>query len=256
MRIRSPGYPSVNLSQALEMTDKIFRMSRQNVLDREAAAKDIGYSGLTGQSAKMLADLSHFGLIEKAGKGGLRVTDLAVQALHPRSPTERVNALNTAGYYPALYNQIRNQWPDGFVSENALRGYLMREGFSSSAVAPALSSFFETYRFLQQEAATESHGPPHSSAHDGDAAVNELAAAEAPPVAEGASASIGDASRQRIKVSGVSLMEGERVVFVEEGGPASYLKLVASGELDETMIEALEDYIKRQKKRLNATKPN
>jgi hypothetical protein len=28
------------------------------------------------------------------------------------------------------------------------------------------------------------------------------------------------------------------------------LKLVASGEVDETMLEALEDYVKRQKKRL------
>ena len=30
------------------------------------------------------------------------------------------------------------------------------------------------------------------------------------------------------------------------------LKLVASGEVDETMLEALEDYVKRQKKRLSA----
>ncbi len=45
-------------------------------------------------------------------------------------------------------------------------------------------------------------------------------------------------------------MSGERIVFVEESGPAQYLKLIANGELDETMLEALEDYIKRQKKRL------
>jgi hypothetical protein len=45
-------------------------------------------------------------------------------------------------------------------------------------------------------------------------------------------------------------MSGERVVFVEESGPEQYLKLVAAGPMDETLLEALEDYIRRQKKRL------
>ena len=45
-------------------------------------------------------------------------------------------------------------------------------------------------------------------------------------------------------------MDGERVVFTEETNPQNYLKLVANGEVDGTMLEALEDYVKRQKKRL------
>ena len=45
-------------------------------------------------------------------------------------------------------------------------------------------------------------------------------------------------------------MAGERIVFVEEGGPDQYLKLVASGELDLGLLEALETYVERQKKRL------
>jgi hypothetical protein len=49
---------------------------------------------------------------------------------------------------------------------------------------------------------------------------------------------------------GVKIMSGERVVFVEESGPDQYLKLVAAGQMDETLLEALEDYVKRQKKRL------
>jgi len=45
-------------------------------------------------------------------------------------------------------------------------------------------------------------------------------------------------------------MEGERVVFTEETNPQNYLKLIVSGDVDETMLDALEDYLKRQKKRL------
>jgi hypothetical protein len=45
-------------------------------------------------------------------------------------------------------------------------------------------------------------------------------------------------------------MDGERIVFTEESNPQSYLKLIASGDVDGTMLEALEDYVKRQKRRL------
>jgi hypothetical protein len=46
----------------------------------------------------------------------------------------------------------------------------------------------------------------------------------------------------------VNLLAGERIVFTEDSNPQNYLKLVASGEVDETMLEALEDYVKRQKR--------
>jgi hypothetical protein len=41
----------------------------------------------------------------------------------------------------------------------------------------------------------------------------------------------------------------------EETSPAQYLRLVASGEMDESLLEALEDYVKRQKKRLRISVP-
>ena len=44
----------------------------------------------------------------------------------------------------------------------------------------------------------------------------------------------------------------ERVVFVEEGAPGSYLKLIASGEYDDFLLEALEDFVSRQRRRLQA----
>jgi hypothetical protein len=45
-------------------------------------------------------------------------------------------------------------------------------------------------------------------------------------------------------------MVSERVVFTEENNPQQYLKLIASGDVDDSLLEALEDYVKRQRKRL------
>ncbi|WP_050423632.1 hypothetical protein, partial [Bradyrhizobium tropiciagri] len=44
-------------------------------------------------------------------------------------------------------------------------------------------------------------------------------------------------------------------IFTEETNPQNYLKLIASGDVDATMLEALEDYVKRQKKRLALHSP-
>ena len=51
------------------------------------------------------------------------------------------------------------------------------------------------------------------------------------------------------------MMDGERVVFTVETNPQNYLKLVVGGEVDGTMYEALEDYVKRQKRRLGIQGP-
>jgi hypothetical protein len=48
----------------------------------------------------------------------------------------------------------------------------------------------------------------------------------------------------------VTMMQGERVVFTEKNNPQTGVKLIASGEVDDSLLEALEDYVKRQRKRL------
>ena len=47
----------------------------------------------------------------------------------------------------------------------------------------------------------------------------------------------------------------ERVIYREEGMPGQYLKLVASGDLDEYLLDAVADFVKRQRKRLGLKFP-
>ena len=49
---------------------------------RDDAAKDLGYSGLTGRSLKVLGALNQYDLIENVSKGQLRVTKTAEEILH------------------------------------------------------------------------------------------------------------------------------------------------------------------------------
>ena len=195
------------------------------------------------RSLTILAGLIQFGLIEKAGKGGVRVSRTTVEILHGLTDEIKKSALLKAGTSPALYQDIVDRFPDGMPPENALRSYLIQRDFGDVAIGPAVSSFLETYRMLEDAKVFNSHGREDEtdaeSELQGEDGGKELPPTPPPPPA------------QR---GGYQVMEGERVVFSEEIGTASYLKLVANGEMNGDLLDALEDFIRRQKKRIEAIK--
>ncbi|MBB3976462.1 hypothetical protein GGQ64_001651 [Rhizobium azooxidifex] len=158
-RVHSPGYPNTSLPKAIGQARSIHAADRRNVIDRDVAAKHIGYSGQSGASDKALASLAHYGLLEKAGKGQTRVTQLAVDIIHPVSETARKQALLEAAYTPTVFAEIRDRFHDGPPSEGALKSWLSRENFLDRAIGPVVSAYMDTQRFLEQEEAFESGGP-------------------------------------------------------------------------------------------------
>lgn len=241
---RSPGYPSISLAEAIELTSKLYEANRTNPADREAAAKDIGYSGMSGTSAKALADLAHYGLIEKAGKGGVRVSQRGVDILYPENAASKNRALHEAAARPQLFAEMQEHFSDGRPSENSIKVYLMRRGFASVAIPYVLRSYTGTLDLLQQAPASESHG---DTEREGPKSAQDQRESTGPAVAEAE-------SRRPVapqhKGRELPLMEGERIIFMDEVGPGQYLKVVASGDLDASLLEAMEDFTKRRRKRL------
>lgn len=156
-KMRSPKYPSTPLEQAIEYIDKIHSIERANPIDREVAAKALGYSGISGRSATVLASLIQYGLLEKAGKNEVRVTDRAVEILYPDNPTSRRRALKDAAENPTLFQQISARFTDGLPSENALRSFFVKEGFTNTAIPAAIKAFQETFSYLENTIEYGSH---------------------------------------------------------------------------------------------------
>jgi|HubBroStandDraft_6_1064221.scaffolds.fasta_scaffold500113_1 hypothetical protein len=241
-RIRSPGYPSISIRQALEIVRKIYDKVRRNPIDREAAVKEAGYSGLTGASAKMLSNLSHFNLIERTGKGDLRVSETAVKALYSHSEPERRAAKIEAAFNPELFARIRESFPDGFVSEHGLRNLLKREGFAEIAISPAVKSYLDTYSYLQEEKETKSHRdePPivDDSAfteRDGDWNDRPTGQASAPVEVRRQD----PARATPVRNEGILLMEGERVLTTGLLSKGASFRLIVSGKVGAREIDRL-----------------
>jgi hypothetical protein len=154
--MRSPNYPGIPLKHAIDLTEKIFRADRTNAIDREVAAEHMGYSGLTGRTLKLLGALSQFGLLDKVGKGKVRVSPIAVSILHGIDDEEKHKALLAAATSPALFKRIREAFDQ--PSEKTITSFLMKEGFTDAAVAPVLKSYGETNSFLAASGVNESYG--------------------------------------------------------------------------------------------------
>lgn len=166
-RSNSPGYPNMSLPKAISAARKIFDADRRNPIDRITAAKHIGYSGQSGASDKALASLAHYGLTEKTGKGEVRVSQLALDIIHPPVPGANKSALVEAGMKPQVFKDLRERFGE-HVSEDALRSYLVRENFQNIAIQPVMNAYYETCRFLEQEKAFESRGNGDSEGEESD----------------------------------------------------------------------------------------
>lgn len=157
-RAKSPNYPNYSLRKAVKYAEEIYNQDRRNPIDRQTLAKHMGYSSLSGAADKAISTIMQYGLVEKVSKGEVRTSQLAVDILHPDKDADRKAALHRAGMSPALFQTLKERFPDDRFSEENIRSYLMRNGFLDRAIGPAVTAYSDTVAFLQQEKATESGG--------------------------------------------------------------------------------------------------
>lgn len=160
IRSRSPQYPSLSLPQAIDMVQKLHKANRTSTITRETAAKDLGYTGLTGRSLTVLAALAQYGLVERAGKGDIKVTRRAVDILHSVDDADRLEAIQEAAFAPNLFQQLHERFPEGVPSQNALRSHLIKQEFGDVALGPAISAFLETIAFAENAKESGRTGDP------------------------------------------------------------------------------------------------
>jgi len=159
-RVRSPRYPSVGLREAEVWARRIFDQDGLHPMDRESAAKHLGYTTLNGASASALASLKQYGLTADAGKGLLRLTPLALDILEPESDASRRAALATAAFKPELFAALQERFPERLPSEPNLRAHLLRQHFTSAAIKSVIPAYLETCEYLASAQGSERTGLP------------------------------------------------------------------------------------------------
>jgi hypothetical protein len=156
-RMRSPNFPSLSLEEALSFAKVIWDKNRKAPIMREAAAKDLGYTGLTGRSMTVLGALNQYGLVELSSKGRTRVTQLTEDILVGYPEEVKRSAIATAGRMPGLFRDIYDKFEGVVPGENAVRSFLFQKGFTNEGVEKALKSFSATNRYVEINGDSESY---------------------------------------------------------------------------------------------------
>jgi hypothetical protein len=145
-KTRSPNYPATSLPDAVERVRQVFETEHRTPIAKEALAEVLGYSGLNGASLRVIAALSSYGLLEHVD-GDYRVSDLAMQVLHPETDTERAAALKEALKSPSLFAELLERYGNSTPGKENLRTYLVRRGFSTKAANAASSAYLDSVEF-------------------------------------------------------------------------------------------------------------
>jgi hypothetical protein len=245
---RSPAYPSVSLKTAIEKAAAQLEQEGKYAIPMPSAFTAWGYGEKSSGGRDVRASMRYFGLISIEGEGDgakVKLTDDALRVLLDERPdqTEKKAIMKRLALNPSAHKKLWSKFTDGIKSDATAAHYLIfEEGFNKAAADALIAEFKETaaYAGIYEPDSIPVILNPDGGEDDHDE--DETPEPETP------------AGRNPSTPKGkVALMDTERVAFIEESQPGQYLKLIASGDVDDTMLEALEDYVKRQRKRLAAT---
>lgn len=145
VRVRSPSFPFISLSEALHRAREIYDAERRNLVRPGVAVSHWGYSEKSSGGMQTIAALRAYGLLEDV-RGELRLTDRAQHILVREPGTAgRSDLLQQAALSPPVFARLWERYGADLPSDKSLRTYLVMDlKFNESAVEDLLRSYRET----------------------------------------------------------------------------------------------------------------
>jgi hypothetical protein len=158
-KMRSPNYPALGLSQAVEAARKLWDKEKRTPVAHATAATALGYGSLSGPARIAIAALRQYGLVDKPDPGHVQLSDRARRVLHGDDDAKK-KALVEAASAPKLFRELAATHLDG--SDDAIRSYLItKKEFSEEGARKAVKSFRDTVKLASPDASgytTEENG--------------------------------------------------------------------------------------------------
>jgi hypothetical protein len=149
-KMRSPNYPALGLSQAVEAARKLWDKEKRTPVAHATAATALGYGSLSGPARIAIAALRQYGLVDKPDPGHVKLSDRALRVLHGDEEAKK-KALVEAASAPKLFRELAATHLDG--SDNAIRSYLItKKDFSEEGARKAVKSFRDTVKLASPDA--------------------------------------------------------------------------------------------------------
>lgn len=151
---RSPSFPFIGLTKAIERAQAVFAQARRHEARVGDVAAAWGMGAKSSATLQTIAALLAYGLLEDQGSGEarkLRITDLAFKALEDRRPGAREAALAEAAIKPKLIAEYVEKWKEGRPADHICISELrIDRGFTEDGAKAFLRVFDDTVAFADR----------------------------------------------------------------------------------------------------------
>jgi hypothetical protein len=150
---RSPNFPSLSLSEAIDAVKLIYKAEGRSKAPRLSIVKPLGYTSINGRSLSVLGALKAYGLIEGRGDE-VRVSPEGFTLSNaPADSSEYRDALVTSFQAPPAFQRF-NEEDDG-ASPDTLKWKLQKAGFNADSAERLVRVYRESRDLVN--AATEGY---------------------------------------------------------------------------------------------------
>ena len=148
LRVRSPGYPMIDLKEAITKAKVLWDKDKNNPIPREVAAEHLGYGSAGGHGGRVIAALKHFDLIYMK-EGDIVLTEKAVDlVLHSPSDKAYIDTVKNIALNPIIYADLFNEYNGELPSDSTLKVKLIKDyKFNADKVDRFVNNFRNTISF-------------------------------------------------------------------------------------------------------------
>jgi hypothetical protein len=151
-RERSPGYPAIDLEQAITYAQRLYSEERRHATPVDTALKHWGFSPQSGAGYRAVSALQRFGLIADEGSGPtrkVRLTDDAYNIIIDDRPSseERPGLIQEAALRPPIHAALWQQYGSDLPSDANLKYELRKRGFTEGAAQEVIDEYRATLAY-------------------------------------------------------------------------------------------------------------
>jgi hypothetical protein len=147
-RDRSPNFPKMPLSNAVEIAAGLYKKAGKSQIRPEVVASALGYASLNGSALTTIGALNQYGLIVREKGGSISISQLALRLIHPVNDAQASAARREACLNPRVYAEL---FTGGFqhCAEDLIANHLIQLGFTQDGAKKASGVFKANAEFAK-----------------------------------------------------------------------------------------------------------
>jgi len=151
-KFASTDYPTIDLANAVERAQQLYKKDRKNAVSPEVLAEHWGYKAKSSGLGLTASALKKYGLLTKATVGQVKLTELALRIVldEDENSADRLAAIREAAILPDLYQTLWRKYGAELPSDTSFKKMLVMEmNFHDKIAVDIMNKYRRTLAFAK-----------------------------------------------------------------------------------------------------------